>query len=441
MTGTEHSDGKIPAQAVQNHSSIADLILPNTPEAQELKLRYQAFELLRQFPWPAVICEQHLHLSGAVPLDNTYLAALHIGARGVGRSFHTFRGVMLRDPALIKDLNDYLDQGEVFDRIERIQSGHEALSKAVKEAAFHTHYQGGRFPLPELDQRATIFQTNQFELRFNPVKRTDPKSDRDAKYRIGDVLSYASTSLDSYLRAQKFQVAAGLILCFAKERNFDPKLNRILAHRIRELAPDYKHLIGLDIAGKEKDSPYLSADGIRELAYLYDLCGDDMGRTMHWGETRHTRINEFKEGLIAVQPARVGHPLIAVLEYWENGDDSGLKLMAQKDIVAELCLYTYFLEKLLPQERVKDLLNTLDDYGVRYTFSTDSTYIHGVSLAEEFGYLLVHEYATQEQLLRALQVAKDTSFIKTSPMLQETGNPYIDPFEADKTPLFGVGNV
>ena len=158
---------------------------------------------------------------------------------------------------------------------------------------------------------------------------------------------------------------------------------------------------------------------------------------MHWGETPHTGIEIFKEGIIAVQPQRVGHPLTAVLHYWETKDDSGLKLMAQKNIVAELCLYTYYLEKLLPPDKVKDLLNTLDDYGVRYTFSTDSACLHGVTLAEEFGYLLVHGYATQEQLLRALKVAEETSFVRSPPMLAALGNEYVDPYEQDKTPLFG----
>jgi hypothetical protein len=71
------------------------------------------------------------------------------------------------------------------------------------------------------------------------------------------------------------------------------------------------------------------------------------------------------------------------------------------------------------------ILNVLDEYGIRYTFSTDAPSLQGTSLAAELLMLLNAKAATREQILRALYVADRASFLPRSTeyetALQDTG--------------------
>ena len=86
--------------------------------------------------------------------------------------------------------------------------------------------------------------------------------------------------------------------------------------------------------------------------------------------------------------------------------------MQERGIVCELCVKSNLLTGA-----VKDLaeygriINTLDDFGIKYTFSTDAPCLQVTSLAEELMLLVDHNAATEEQVLRALQVAHDHSFL------------------------------
>ena len=62
-------------------------------------------------------------------------------------------------------------------------------------------------------------------------------------------------------------------------------------------------------------------------------------------------------------------------------------------------------------EDYKRVLETFDDFGIPYTFGTDSPSLQGTSLAAELLLLLESGAATSEQVLRALRVADQRTFL------------------------------
>ena len=96
----------------------------------------------------------------------------------------------------------------------------------------------------------------------------------------------------------------------------------------------------------------------------------------------------------------------------EKGDDRGLKLLQERDIVCELCVRSNLLTGAVDDlAQYGSIINLLDEFGIKYTFSTDAPALQVSSLAEELILLLRNEAASEEQILRALGVAHDRSFL------------------------------
>ena len=145
---------------------------------------------------------------------------------------------------------------------------------------------------------------------------------------------------------------------------------------------------------------------------VFDEAGPGLGRTVHVGESHHVDIETFIKTIETLQPSRVGHPIAAIRALWDKKDDRGVKLLRERGIVCELCVKSNLLTGA-----VKDIaeygriINTLDEYGIEYTFSTDAPSLQGTSLAEELLMLLSENAATPEQVLRALETAERASFL------------------------------
>jgi adenosine deaminase len=123
-------------------------------------------------------------------------------------------------------------------------------------------------------------------------------------------------------------------------------------------------------------------------------------------------LNTFKRTLTALKADRVGHPLVVARSYWEDGDPSGLEFLREHNIVAELCVVSNLLTRAVDCiETYGKLLDLFDQFGVRYTFSTDAPALQKTTLASELQLLLDHGAATTNQLERAFQTAAESSFL------------------------------
>ena len=148
------------------------------------------------------------------------------------------------------------------------------------------------------------------------------------------------------------------------------------------------------------------------MSELYEIAGPKIGRTVHCGETEAVSLETFKKTLEGLKADRVGHPLVVARAYWEKGDSSGLEFLKEHDIVAELCVVSNLLTGAVEDiETYGRLLNLFDEFGVRYTFSTDAPALQKTTLASERQLLLDAGAASPEQLEASFETAADSSFL------------------------------
>lgn len=370
----------------------------------------------KEIAWPRTVTELHAHLGGSVPLYRLWEIGIERGIRGLGTSYEEFVDILKIGGSRVRDLDSYL---EVYDRVELIQSGPNAIRESIIIAIHRAYRTGGMphlGPSGEGGSPDSLFQIARLELRFNPMKRTGAvflKGSHAGLYDVDRVIKAACAAIEDVELAFRGKIQVGLIFCFGRDMTHEANL--VLARKAAAWREKTDKIIGIDLAGSESVNPLSDPKKLKEAKEAFDAAGPKLGRTIHVGETPHVSIETFVKTIEAIEPQRVAHPIIACRAYWDGGDDRGLKLLRERDIVCELCIKSNLLTRA-----VKDLaeygrfISTLDEFGIPYTFSTDAPSLQVTSLAQELVMLLEHGVATPEQILRALKVADDNSFLPRS---------------------------
>lgn len=361
------------------------------------------------------VTELHVHLGGSVPLYRLWEMGVQRGIRGVGDSYEDFINLLHRSPDKLGNLDDYL---EIFDTVELIQAGPQAIKDSVLIAINGAYRTGGMVKLApggEGGDPEPAFSITQLELRFNPLKRTGAHKTRSGisgLYDVDRIIRAVCEGAEESEIAYRGKIKTGFICCFGRDMSWET--NMVLAEKIAVWRKTQDKVVGVDLAGPESVLPLDNDKDIQRMADLFDVaCGSELGRTIHSGETPHTTIDIFIATLEAIKPSRVAHPIIAAKAFWEKGDDRGLKLLSDKKICCELCVKSNLLTKALESAAdYKRFIDTLDTYGVRYTFSTDSPALQLTTLGNELEFLLQNKAISPDQLLQALRTAKEVSFIK-----------------------------
>jgi adenosine deaminase len=366
-----------------------------------------------EIQWPRTVTELHVHLGGSVPIFRLWEMAIDKGIRGIGAGFEDFVDMVKIRSDRVKDLDSYL---EVYDRIELIQSGPDSVRESIIIAINGTYRTGGMRKLGpggEGGDPDPLFSIGRLELRFNPLKRTGAvflKGSHAGLYDVDRVIKAATSAVEEVEIGFKGKLQVGLLFCFGRDMTFEA--NMVLARKIQEWQERSDKIIGVDLAGPESVNPLTDPKKLAEMKTVFDTIGDRLGRTIHVGETPYTTIESFLNTVESLNPRRVAHPIIAFKALWDRKDDRGLKLLAERDIVCELCVKSNLLTGAVKSvDEYKRIINTLDDFGIRYTFSTDAPALQVTSLAEELLMLLESSAATPEQILRALAVADEESFL------------------------------
>lgn len=365
--------------------------------------------------WPEKVTEIHVHLGGSVPLYRLWEIAVERGIRGMGGGYEEFINLIKITPGETKDLDSYL---EIYDTIEMIQSGPAALRESVLIAVHRAYRTGGMVELGpggEGGSPMPLFKIGRLELRLNPLKRTGAvflKGQHAGLYDADRVIKAAcETSVDVEM-SFRGGMEVGLLFCFGRDMSFEA--NRILAEKIQSWHERTNKIVGVDLAGHESVNPLSDPKKLQEMKEVFDLVPSGLGKTVHVGETPHVDITTFQKTIEALKPDRVAHPIIAVRALWEKKDDRGLKILAERGIVCELCVKSNLLTRAVKDlEEYGKVVNTFDEYGIRYTFSTDAPSLQGSSLAEELMLLINSGAVSSEQVLRALQTAEECSFLTT----------------------------
>jgi adenosine deaminase len=363
--------------------------------------------------WPKHVTELHVHLGGSVPLYRLWEIAIDRGIRGIGSGYEDFVSILKIQDGKVKDLDSYL---EVYDKIELIQSGPASVRESIIIAIHRAYRTGGMIKLGpggEGGSPESLFAIRRFELRWNPLKRTGAvflKGSHAGLYDMDRVIKSAVNAVEEVEIGFHGAIQVGHIFCFGRDMTFEA--NMALARKTRLWREKTNKIIGIDLAGHESINPLSSPRKLEEMRIVFDEAGPGLGRTVHVGETPHVDVETFIKTIEALNPSRVGHPIAAIRALWDKRDDRGIRLLQERKIVCELCVKSNLLTSA-----VKDIaeygriINTLDEYGIPYTFSTDAPSLQGTSLAEELLMLLNANAATPEQVLRALQVAEEASFL------------------------------
>lgn len=364
--------------------------------------------------WPKTVTEIHVHLGGSVPLYRLWEIAVERGIRGLGRGYEDFIDKVQIKADRVTDLDSYL---EIYDTIELIQSGPASVRESVMIAIQRAYRTGGMVglgPGGEATSPNPLFTIGNLELRWNPLKRTGAvflKGAQAGLYDADRVIKAACEAVEDVEVGFKGKIKAGLIFCFGRDMTFEA--NMVLAEKLIQAREHTNKIIGVDLAGHESVNNLASDKSLKEMKEVYDAVPDDIGRTVHVGETKHVNIETFLKTIEALNPQRVAHPIVIFRALWDQKDDRGLKLLKERDIVCELCVKSNLLTRAVKDlNEYKRIIDTLDEFGIRYTFSTDAPSLQGSSLAEELMMLLQNGAATEEQVLRALNVANECTFLK-----------------------------
>jgi adenosine deaminase len=358
-----------------------------------------------RFPEEGVV-EQHVHLGGAVPIHRLFEAAVDRGIRLPVSSFTEFSHLLHRRRENSGTLEKYL---EIYEVAERIQSGPRALRESVLIALNGAARTQGATRVSLEGEALTPLKAQlpikALELRFNPMKRNS-----GGIWDLDRVMLAACSGVSEVKTAYKGMLQAGLIVCLGRDLPMDQ--NRVLAEKVARWSKEGLPVIGIDLAGPESACPLDNPKDLEEMSEIYALAGQDVGRTVHCGETQAVDLETFKKTLEGLKADRVGHPLVVARAYWENGDTSGLEFLTEHNIVAELCVVSNLLTGAVEDiETYGRLLKLFDEFGVRYTFSTDAPALQKTTLASELQLLLDGGAASSEQLEAAFETAANSSFL------------------------------
>ncbi len=373
--------------------------------------------LLRQVIPPDLreLTELHTHLGGSVPIYRLWDMGIARGIRGVAHSYEDFIRLLHRTGGDgTRSLDEYL---EIFDTVELIQAGPQAVAESVRVAINGAYRTGGMTrlgPGGEGGDPDPLFSINQLEIRFNPMKRTGvllSPSGTSGLFDVDRIIRAACESAEESELAYRGAIKTGLLFCFARDMPWE--LNRTLAEKIKHWREKQSKVIGVDLAGPESAMTLENPEDLEKMAELYDIAaGDSLGRTVHVGETPHVSLDTFIATLKALKPTRVAHPVVAARAFWEDKDARGLEVMAEMGICCELCVKSNLLTGAIASAaEYGKFINTLDSFEIPYTFSTDSPALQMTSLANEMEFLLAHQAITAEQLIRAIRTAPQVTFI------------------------------
>lgn len=357
--------------------------------------------------------ELHVHLGGSVPIYRLWEMGIERGIRGVAGSYEDFISLLHRGTSNTGDLDSYL---EIFDLVELIQAGPRAVAEAIMIAVNGAYRTGGMRrlgPGGEGGDPDPIFCINQLELRFNPMKRTGvllSKEGATGLFDVDRIISEACSSAANSEIAYKGKIKTGLIICFGRDLPWE--VNQTLSEKVQTWKASQSKIVGVDIAGPESAMSLEDEADLEKMAELYLAAGEGIGRTVHVGETPHVSIDTFLKTISALKPHRVAHPVVAAKAFWEDKDARGLEKLAQENICCELCVHSNLLTGAIGSiDEYGRFLKTLDEFNIRYTFSTDSPALQLTTLAGELEMLLEHKAATPEQIVRALETADEVTFL------------------------------
>lgn len=326
------------------------------------------------------LSDLHIHVGGAVAPHVLWNIAHEQGIKLPVKNYWEFVDLVTMDPERDKSLEDYLRILHTW--TERIQSSPMAMEKAVHEI-IGKEYRGSHVTL--------------IELRFNPMKRN-----LGSELDLDHIIHASLRGMDRAVL--EYGVRAGMIFCLARE--FSPELNEIILDKAIKYRK--KGVVGIDLAGTEKNALELSPEEVPRYRALYAKArAAGLKTTVHTGETHGTGA----EGVIAVleelKPHRIGHGIRAAT------DERAMKLLREREVVLEICpssnLQTRAVESL---DELRHILHTFLDRKIRFTINTDGPYLLNTDMKREVELLRGGKVLNDDQIADCLSWARKATFLE-----------------------------
>jgi len=329
------------------------------------------------------LVDLHIHVGGAVAPHVLWSIAHDQGLKLPVSDFWEFRELVSARPGKVRSLDEYL--AVLHQWTERIQSSPQAMERSVYEV-IGKEYRSSRVSL--------------IELRFNPMKR-NVGGERDLDHII-------HASLHGMDRAVlEYGVRAGLIFCLARE--FDLRLNEILV----EKAIKYRRrgVVGIDLAGTEKDAVELRPDEARRYRALFVRAREaGLKTTVHTGETAGTGAEGVRAVVELLEPHRIGHGIRAAK------DEKVMDLLRERGVVLEICPSSNLATRAVASlDELGEVIRKFWARGVKFTINTDGPYLLDTNMRTEVTMLRDAGILSDDQLEQTLRWAREASFLEGGP--------------------------
>lgn len=316
------------------------------------------------------LTELHVHVGSAVDPQIMWEIAHDQGIKLPTKNYWEFK-----DLITVSGVTTYQKYLDLFEWTELIQSSPEAMAKSIYSLA------GGAY-------RKNNITT--LEIRFNPMKRN-----RGGERDLDHIILAAIHGMEKAMLAYPMKV--GLIFCL--DRTFSPELNSIITQKAIKYAK--RGIVGLDLAG-----PIRNEFNLESLVNLVkDAKAAGLGITIHTGEA--TGPDEVMKVITLLSPQRIGHGVRS------TEDVKTLKELSSRGIVLEVCPTSNIHTGVVKDySSFKNIFSLLKEHNVLFTINTDGPEMLKTNLVSEYQQLLDQSILTKENLQKAIQTAKNASFVK-----------------------------
>ncbi len=321
------------------------------------------------------LAELHVHLGSCATPEVMWELAHAQGIRLPTKDFWEFEKLISLDKP-----TDYENYLKVYDLLERIQSSPEAMFTMIQQVA-GTSYR--------------VNNVNLIEYRGNPILRS-----RHGEIDLDHLIIFTLQGMERAML--KYPLRLGFILCM------DRRLSVTENEAIVKKAIKYKNrgIVGVDLAGpveiNDQARNFVPQDLERVMAMAHEA---GLGVTVHTGEA--TSTEEMWAVVKYLKPQRIGHGIACVK------DAKLMEYLRENEIVLETCPTSNLKTQVVKDwSQLKEIYTTLKNYGVKFTINTDGPVLQKTTLKREYCLLEEKQILSQEELLRANQIAHEASFIK-----------------------------
>jgi adenosine deaminase len=266
----------------------------------------------------------------------------------------------------------------LYDLTEKIQSSPEALFTAAETSVSGAYRKNNITTL---------------ELRFNPILRA-----RGGERDLDHLIVFALQGMERAML--KYPVRCGIILMMDRRLTHDQN-TAIVKKAVKYHA---RGIVGIDLAGPVKRDD-ASKFNPKDITDLTDLArSEGLGITVHTGEA--TNVDEMWDVVNFLKPDRIGHGIAAV------NDEKLMSHLSENQIVLETCPTSNLNTRLIKDfDQMRQIYRTLLDHHVPFTVNTDGPEMQRISLKREYFKLLENSILTEDELLKANEIARSASFI------------------------------